>query len=100
MAEMSREWKEPTIAMVFDGIMHIIKYFAEQSDIPVEVVLFNLMMYSKFRFEEEEKEQKCHMCKLRQSYLDATGLDHKWDTGCKFLCELTNPKKKKEVRKR
>ena len=48
----------------------------------------------------EWKEQKCFMCKWRQSYRDSTGLDHKWDTGCKFLCELTKPKKKKEVRKR
>lgn len=48
----------------------------------------------------EWKDQKCFMCKWRQSYRDSTGLDHKWDTGCKFLCELTKPKTKKEVRKR
>ena len=48
----------------------------------------------------EWKEQKCCMCKCRQSYRDSTGLDLKWDTGCRFLCELTKTKKKKEVRKR
>ena len=47
-----------TVAMVFDGIMHIIKDFAEQSDISVEDVLFNLMMYSKFRFEYEEDDDE------------------------------------------
>lgn len=36
----------------------------------------------------EVKEQRCHICKWREAYRDATGIDHKWDTGCKFLCDL------------
>ena len=32
------------------------------------------------------RDRKCEGCDLRAFYLKTVGIDHKWDTGCKFLC--------------